>query len=67
MFTAVQCEKPDFDGDLIEDKPYYDVGEIISFVCADGFQLKGSAELICNDNGQLSGEIPHCKRMRSYC
>lgn len=36
------------------------VGDKVQFVCHDGFELQGSAELVCQNNGKWSGPIPTC-------
>ncbi|XP_038073805.1 sushi domain-containing protein 2-like [Patiria miniata] len=37
------------------------VGGVASFTCDDGYTLQGDNELVCQENGQWSGEVPICE------
>ncbi|XP_022089099.1 E-selectin-like isoform X1 [Acanthaster planci] len=36
------------------------VGGVASFICNDGYTLQGKSELMCEENGTWSGEVPTC-------
>ena len=38
----------------------YSVFSRVAYVCNDGFELQGSTSLMCQPNGQWSGQIPTC-------
>ncbi|XP_038072987.1 sushi domain-containing protein 2-like [Patiria miniata] len=37
------------------------VGGVASFTCDDGYTLQGESELVCQENGQWSDEVPICE------
>ena len=36
------------------------IGNRVRFSCHDGFELRGSAELVCQHGGRWSGAVPRC-------
>lgn len=38
------------------------VGDTVHFSCRDGFDLQGSAKLICQNGGKWSAPIPKCTK-----
>ncbi|KAG8007582.1 Complement factor H, partial [Nibea albiflora] len=60
----VTCDKPgEIDNGrntwVSEDKPKY--GEIIQYVCNDGYSLVGTDKITCNENNQYDFPPPECK------
>ena len=47
--------------DLVENDQYF-AGDIVIFACANGFELVGSPNLVCQSDGEWTGEEPTCKR-----
>lgn len=62
--SVVECDKPDevtngrssWDS---QDYPKY--GEIIQYVCNDGYTLVGNNSIVCGDTGEYDDQPPECK------
>ncbi|XP_072043841.1 hyalin-like [Amphiura filiformis] len=59
---TVGCSHPGQveNGYVIPDKEVYDFGTRVTFVCMDGFVLKGSTASICSNEMTWSSELPNC-------
>jgi len=63
VFPAITCDRPIFDnGRLDEDKPEYEVHDIVVFICDRGFRLVGESPLKCGIDGEWSDDFPICER-----
>lgn len=68
LSSGVSCDKP---GEIdngrnnwdSQDKPKY--GEIIQYVCNDGYSLVGIDRIECNEVGQYDFPPPECKGKRT--
>lgn len=54
------CLDPGFPGNGRHTLGGTRVGDKVQFVCHEGFELQGNAELVCQNDGKWSGPIPTC-------
>ena len=60
------CTLPsDMPSHLNSDRPYVNVGEMITFSCDEGYFIDGSGGLICMVNQTWSGDLPTCAQALS--
>ncbi|GIY86339.1 CUB and sushi domain-containing protein 3 [Caerostris darwini] len=45
----------------------FSIGEKVTFKCFTGYELIGSFERYCKQNGQWSGELARCNNPTNYC
>lgn len=43
------------------------IGDKVLFTCDSGFELQGSAELICQNDGRWSNPVPKCVKGKRAC
>ena len=58
--TAINCGDP---GKLANGQRFFSgttVGQVVTYICNNGFQLKGNPSRLCKSNGQWSGTLPSC-------
>nr|CAB3266736.1 sushi, von Willebrand factor type A, EGF and pentraxin domain-containing protein 1-like [Phallusia mammillata] len=61
--TAIQCdalEAPE-NGSIDLEQDAYDVHDVITFSCDDGFVLVGSSTSTCRENTKWSNKVPTCQ------
>ncbi|GAB6029547.1 hypothetical protein CHUAL_005296 [Chamberlinius hualienensis] len=46
-----------------EYQPRFSFGATVTYACKDGFELNGSAVLICSEDGKWIPEVPSCAKM----
>uniref|UniRef100_H2Y5C8 Sushi domain-containing protein n=1 Tax=Ciona savignyi TaxID=51511 RepID=H2Y5C8_CIOSA len=58
----IQCATPDepLNGGFSPNQPAYDITEVVTFTCADGFILNGQSQITCEDTGVWSDDEPTC-------
>ncbi|GFT31306.1 sushi, von Willebrand factor type A, EGF and pentraxin domain-containing protein 1 [Nephila pilipes] len=67
--TRIQCTPPGVDPNAdVEVPPIdpqnigsgFDVGEVLSYTCRDGYEMEGQAKITCLQHGQWSYSAPKC-------
>uniref|UniRef100_H2Y5C5 Sushi, von Willebrand factor type A, EGF and pentraxin domain-containing protein 1 n=1 Tax=Ciona savignyi TaxID=51511 RepID=H2Y5C5_CIOSA len=58
----IQCATPDepLNGGFSPNQPAYDITDVVTFTCADGFILNGQSQITCQDTGLWSDDEPIC-------
>ena len=61
--VEIECPKPQEIPYAHLEAPGIGLDDVAKYTCQRGFELVGSAELICTDNGTWSGRPPSCVRI----
>ncbi|XP_068106449.1 complement factor B-like [Hyperolius riggenbachi] len=66
----VECPRPplNFEGGYFEPRQQrYNVGNVISFRCLDGYKMIGPEKRTCQENGKWSGTTTICDDQEGHC
>ncbi|XP_053329962.1 complement factor B-like [Spea bombifrons] len=65
----IRCPSPMMfeNGEYYPRKAAYHIGDVLSFECWGGFEMKGPENRTCQENGKWSGKTTVCENFGGYC
>ena len=61
LFLALQCSQPAAPANGGRDRESGVVGDVVTYHCNNGYNLRGDTTRTCGASGQWSGSVPTCE------
>lgn len=61
-YIGVSCLNPGMPsyGAMQPNLPTYSIGQKVTYVCSDGYEIHGESQQRCEDDGKFSDRVPKC-------